>query len=215
MARSKEETETVTALFEDMKWHGPNDPLLVSSDGAAEISRLSRFRVARQRCLADRMRHLAAKVAEDIWPEFKVRPRGLSGAEPGDCASPTMTANTTAGSLASRTTSKLYRPLPLPCNASTGHLNTNLLKKIVRRETSPPQHHPECVWRASRRRRAHASIKGHRVRASADSCHQKRTRSKIRGPGRLQSKTSKDAPPGETIQQHSNLSFDRLPLMRR
>src|SRR5262249_38453414 len=30
-------------------------------------------RAARQRCLAHRMRNLAAKVPEDIWPEFKAR----------------------------------------------------------------------------------------------------------------------------------------------
>ena len=30
-------------------------------------------RAARQRCLAHRMRNLAAKVPEDVWPEFKVR----------------------------------------------------------------------------------------------------------------------------------------------
>jgi hypothetical protein len=28
---------------------------------------------ARQRCLAHRMRNLAAKLPEDVWPEFKVR----------------------------------------------------------------------------------------------------------------------------------------------
>jgi hypothetical protein len=30
-------------------------------------------RAARQRCLAHRMRNLAAKLPEDVWPEFKVR----------------------------------------------------------------------------------------------------------------------------------------------
>lgn len=28
-------------------------------------------RAARQRCLAHRMRNLAAKLPEDVWPEFK------------------------------------------------------------------------------------------------------------------------------------------------
>jgi ATP-dependent DNA ligase len=36
-------------------------------------------RAARQRGLAHRMRNLAAKVPEDIWPEFKVRAGGLDG----------------------------------------------------------------------------------------------------------------------------------------
>ena len=30
-------------------------------------------RAARQRCLAHRMRNLATKLPEDVWPEFKVR----------------------------------------------------------------------------------------------------------------------------------------------
>jgi putative transposase len=76
MAGSKEDSETVTAFFEDMKRRGLNDPLLVTSDGAAGIIKAIEVcfpRAARQRCLAHRMRNLAAKVPEDIWPEFKVR----------------------------------------------------------------------------------------------------------------------------------------------
>jgi hypothetical protein len=37
MAGSKEDAETVTAFFEDMKMRGLNDPLLVTSDGAPGI----------------------------------------------------------------------------------------------------------------------------------------------------------------------------------
>ena len=37
MAGSKEDTETVTAFFEDTKRRGLNDPLLVTSDGAPGI----------------------------------------------------------------------------------------------------------------------------------------------------------------------------------
>jgi hypothetical protein len=37
MAGSKEDAETVTAFFEDMKRRGLNDPLLVTSDGAPGI----------------------------------------------------------------------------------------------------------------------------------------------------------------------------------
>jgi putative transposase len=76
MAGSKEDAETVTAFFEDMKRRGLNDPLLVTSDGAAGIIKAIEIcfpRAARQRCLAHRMRNLAAKVPEDAWPEFKVR----------------------------------------------------------------------------------------------------------------------------------------------
>src|SRR5215831_5614792 len=63
MAGSKEDAETVTAFFEDMKRRGLNDPLLVTSDGAPGIIKAIEIcfpRAARQRCLAHRMRNLAA-----------------------------------------------------------------------------------------------------------------------------------------------------------
>ena len=74
MAGSKEDAETVTAFFEDMKRRGLNDPLLVTSDGAPGIIKAIEVcfpRAARQRCLAHRMRNLAAKVPEDVWPDIK------------------------------------------------------------------------------------------------------------------------------------------------
>jgi putative transposase len=76
MAGSKEDAETVIAFFEDMKGRGLNDPLLVTSDGAPGVIKAIEVcfpRAARQRCLAHRMRNLAAKLPEDVWPEFKVR----------------------------------------------------------------------------------------------------------------------------------------------
>jgi putative transposase len=76
MAGSKEDAETVSAFFQDMRSRGLGDPLLVVSDGAPGIVKAieSCFpRSERQRCLAHRMRNLAAKVPEDLWPEFKVR----------------------------------------------------------------------------------------------------------------------------------------------
>jgi putative transposase len=76
MAGSKEDAETVTAFFENMKGRGLSDPLLVTSDGAPGIIKAIEIcfpRAARQRCLAHRMRNLVAKVPEDVWPEFKVR----------------------------------------------------------------------------------------------------------------------------------------------
>ena len=48
MAGSKEDAETVTAFFEDMKRRGLNDPLLVTSDGAPAIE-VCFPRAARQR----------------------------------------------------------------------------------------------------------------------------------------------------------------------
>jgi hypothetical protein len=41
MAGSKEDAETVTAFFEDMKRRGLSDPLLVTSDGAPGIIKAS------------------------------------------------------------------------------------------------------------------------------------------------------------------------------
>ena len=76
MAGSKEDAETVSAFFQDMRRRGLGDPLLVVSDGAAGIVKAIETcfpRSARQRCLAHRMRNLAAKVPEDLWPEFKAR----------------------------------------------------------------------------------------------------------------------------------------------
>ena len=76
MAGSREDAETVSAFFQDMRRRGLGDPLLVVSDGAAGIVKAIETcfpRSARQRCLAHRMRNLAAKVPEDLWPEFKAR----------------------------------------------------------------------------------------------------------------------------------------------
>jgi len=76
MAGSKEDAETVSAFFQDMRARGLGDPLLVVSDGASGIVKAIETcfpRSERQRCLAHRMRNLAAKVPEDLWPEFKAR----------------------------------------------------------------------------------------------------------------------------------------------
>jgi len=76
MAGSKEDVETVRAFFQDLRARGLGDPLLVVSDGAPGIIRAIEEcfpRSARQRCLAHRMRNLAAKVSADPRPEFKAR----------------------------------------------------------------------------------------------------------------------------------------------
>jgi transposase-like protein len=76
MAGSKEDAETVSAFFQDMRGRGLGDPLLVVCDGAAGIIKAIETcfpRSERQRCLGHRMRNLAAKVPEDRWPEFKAR----------------------------------------------------------------------------------------------------------------------------------------------
>jgi len=76
MAGSKEDAETVSAFFQDMRARGLGDPLLVVSDGAPGVIKAIEVcfpRSTRQRCLAHRMRNLAAKVPEDLWPEVKAR----------------------------------------------------------------------------------------------------------------------------------------------
>ncbi|MFO7855975.1 MAG: IS256 family transposase [Paracoccaceae bacterium] len=76
MAGSKEDAETVSAFFQDMRARGLGDPALVVSDGAPGVIKAIETcfpRSARQRCLAHRMRNLAAKVPEDLWPEVKAR----------------------------------------------------------------------------------------------------------------------------------------------
>jgi transposase-like protein len=76
MAGSKEDAETVSAFFQDMRARGLGDPLLNVSDGAGGIIKAIETcfpRSERQRCLAHRMRNLAAKLPEDVWPEFKTR----------------------------------------------------------------------------------------------------------------------------------------------
>ena len=77
MSGSKEDHETVSAFFQDMRGRGPGDPLLAVTGGAPGIIKAAETcfpRSERQRCLARRMRNLAAKVSrEDVWPEFKGR----------------------------------------------------------------------------------------------------------------------------------------------
>ena len=60
---SKEDAETVSAFVQDMRTRGLEDPLLVVSDGAPGIIKAIETcfpRSERQRCLAHRMRNLAA-----------------------------------------------------------------------------------------------------------------------------------------------------------
>jgi putative transposase len=89
MVGSKEDAETVTAFFEDMKLRGLNDPLLITSDGAPGIVKAVELcfpRAARQRCLAHRMRNRASKVPGGMAGVQGACASSLSGAEPCDCA---------------------------------------------------------------------------------------------------------------------------------
>jgi putative transposase len=89
MAGSKEDAETVSAFFQDMRARGLDDPLLVVSDGATGIIKAIEVcfpRSTRQRCLAHRMRNLAAKVPQGLWPEFKARATAAYQAPSGKIA---------------------------------------------------------------------------------------------------------------------------------
>jgi putative transposase len=83
VAGSKEGAEAVCAFFQEMRARGLGDPLLVIYDGAPGIIKALEIcfpRTERQRCLAHRMRNLAAKVPADVWPEFKARASAASRA---------------------------------------------------------------------------------------------------------------------------------------
>jgi transposase-like protein len=93
MAGSKEDTETMrvrrSGSLHDLRSRGLGDPLLVASDGAPGIVKAIEEcfpRTARQRCLAHRMRNLAAKAPSDLWPEFKASYRAPSRAIARDLA---------------------------------------------------------------------------------------------------------------------------------
>ena len=91
MAGSKEDAETVTAFFKDMKLRGLNDPLLVTSDGALGIIKAIGVcfpRAVRKRfCLAYLMMELGRQGAGCL-ADFKARvgAGGRPGAESRDRA---------------------------------------------------------------------------------------------------------------------------------
>lgn len=75
---TKEDTASYREFFQEMRRRGLPDPLLVVSDGAPGIIRAIEEcfpRLARQRCLAHKMRNLQSKVPDDVWPEFHARAR--------------------------------------------------------------------------------------------------------------------------------------------
>ncbi len=156
MAGSKEDAETVTAFFEDMKRRGLNDPLLVTSDGAPGIIKAIEIcfpSTARQRCLAHRMRNLAAKVC--FMDDFEAGIAHLGFP--------------VTHRRAIRTTNLLETPVCRGTPSSQDH------RERVRRE-SRLEADVRC---ADPSRRAMALDQGHRVRTSANHFREKRTRSGI------------------------------------
>ena len=121
MTGSKEDAETVTAFFEDMKRRGLNDPLLVTSDGAPGIIK------AIEICFPRAARSVVWRIACAIWRPRCRKTSGRSSryarrrpirrrAEPLRASSrpgslPTMAASMIARLPASSTTSKPASPI--------------------------------------------------------------------------------------------------------
>lgn len=75
-AGSREDTDTVSTVFEKLKGCNPRDLPVGVSDGMDGIIKAIevRFpRLLRQRCLMHRTRNLRDKLPDDLWPEFKAR----------------------------------------------------------------------------------------------------------------------------------------------
>lgn len=71
---TREDTVSCKEFLRDLKSRGLIDPVLVITDGAPGLIRAVEEvfpRSLRQRCLAHRIRNLAAKVPAELWPEVK------------------------------------------------------------------------------------------------------------------------------------------------
>ena len=189
MAGSREDAETVSAFFQDMRRRGLGDPLLVVSDGAAGIVKAIETcfpRSARQRCLAHHMRNLAAKVPEDLWPEFKARVtaayQGPSRAIARDLASGVVgdyqTALPSATACFMDDIEACIAHLRMPITHRRAIRTTNLLERLFVEERRRLKNIPNAfgekpvlklmfgaMIRAAERWRA---IRGQRARASSD-----------------------------------------------
>ena len=202
MAGSKEDVETVRAFFQDLRARGLGDPLLVVSDGAPGIIRAIEEcfpRSARQRCLAHRMRNLAAKVSTD--PVARIQGAGhrlLSGALARDRPP---TGGRRPRRLRQRPAERarlfrgrfrgLHRAPAAAGHASPFHSDDESPRTAVRRGAAKAENHSQWlrreagaqahVRRAHPRRRTMARPALHRVRAAPDRRRQKRTRRRISG----------------------------------
>ena len=227
MAGSKEDAETVTAFFQDMRARGLGDPLLVISDGAPGIIKAIETcfpRSARQRCLAHRMRNLAAKVPEDLWPEFKARVQAAYQA-PSRAIARELAAGVVAdyGRDCERAVAcfkddfeACIAHLRMPVTHRRAIRTTNLLERLFVEERRRLKIIPNAfgeragaeadVRRADPRRRALAIDQSHRVRAPPDGRRQKGARSGIRGPQWPRFKALSQCPRQQNIQQVADLT---------
>jgi len=195
MAGSREDVETVRAFFQDLRARGLGDPLLVVSDGAPGLIRAIEEgfpRSARQRCLAHRMRNLAAKVSADPWPEFKARVtaaiRRLRGRSRVNCRYPRRLRQRSAerARLFRRRFRSLHCAPAIAGHASPFCTDDEPPRTAVRRGTAKAQDHSQRLRREAGAqahvRRAHPSRGAlarptlYRVRAPPDRRRPKGTR---------------------------------------
>ena len=191
MAGSKEDVETVRAFFQDLRARGLGDPLLVVSDGAPGIIRAIEEcfpRSARQRCLAHRMRNLAAKVPADPWLEFKARvgdrPATRDGRPRRLRRSPAERACLLRGRFRG-----LHRAPAAAGHAPPFRANDKSPRTAVRRGTAKAEDHSQWlrreagaqahVRRANPRGRTLARFALHRVRTPPDRRRQEGARQRI------------------------------------
>ncbi|MCP4382332.1 MAG: hypothetical protein GY798_13115 [Hyphomicrobiales bacterium] len=168
--------------------HAAADPLLVVSDGAPGIIKAIETCFpgsARQRCLAHRMRNLAAKVSEDAWPDFKLRVQAA-------CQAP---SRAIARDLAEAcrvpwpASWMILKPASLICACRlpiAEHPNDQSARAFVPRGAPAAEDHPQRLRRKSspqahvRRddesRRTLARRQGHRLRMTSDERTQTGTR---------------------------------------
>ena len=229
MAGSKEDAETVSAFFQDMRARGLGDPLLNVSDGAGGIIKAIETcfpRSERQRCLAHRMRNLAAKVPEDQWPEFKARATAAYQAP-----SRAIARELAAGVVADFETelpsavacfmddfeAGLHRAPQDAGHPPSGGPHHEPAGASVRRGTPAAQDHPQCLWREARPqahvrrhdpgRRTLASDQNHRLRASPDGGFKARAGSGVRNSQRSRQTDPNREPSRQIIQRFSDLTL--------
>jgi hypothetical protein len=193
MAGSKADAETASACL----LLGHVFPRAYGASGIIKAIETCFPRSERQRCLAHHMRNLAAKVPEDLWPEFKARAVAAYQAP----------SRVTALDLASGLIKDYEAALPSAdaryqddFEAAIAHLRMPITHRRaidhspstpVRRRAKAAEDHSQRlrreagvevdVRRHDTRRRALASDPDHRLRAMPNGRHQIGARSGIRG----------------------------------
>lgn len=225
MAGSKEDAETVTAFFQDMRARGLGDPLLVVSDGAPGIVKALETcfpRSERQRCLAHRMRNLAAKVPEVArvqGPSDRMLPGAVACHRPRSRGRRRRRLRDRAGhcrALLHGRLRGLHRAFADAGHPPPGDPDDEPPRASVRRGAPAPEDHRQRLWREARaradvrrhdpRRRALAGGQGDRIRTPADGRRQTGSGSGIPGSDRLQGKALERGLPNQNFQHFPDLT---------